>query len=187
MKLRVAAFLTCVSAAFPATATAQSDQGCTGELSADAVAQKPGPPLRSSDGAYDKGAEALVQGVLAAKDEARAKGFGQLEIGFNWAYRSTPQDDDDFWKPRLRVRCVRHGWRAGLGNAPSGTRRVDFRIDGRLARRDRSAPFRATLPARLAKPKRRIHTIAALISHGRRFSQRVHACRRTATRVSSAG
>jgi len=35
--------------------------------------------------------------VLAAKDEARRKGFSQLEIGFNWAYRSTPQEDDAFW------------------------------------------------------------------------------------------
>jgi hypothetical protein len=35
--------------------------------------------------------------VIAAKDEARRKGYGQLQIGFNWAYRSTPQDDDDFW------------------------------------------------------------------------------------------
>jgi hypothetical protein len=51
----------------------------------------------SSDGAYKGGQEALVQGVLAAKDEARRKGYKQLEIGFNWAYRSTPQDDDDFW------------------------------------------------------------------------------------------
>jgi hypothetical protein len=297
----------------------------------------------SSDGAYDKGEEALVEGVKAAKDEAQAKGFRQLEIGFNWAYRSTPQDDDDFWaylrdhggaafvkaldwigldaypgtffppaeapgrerdgmvnamssircfaagagipqtvpihieengfptsdtpdrseqrqievmrtlvkavndfrgtynvsdyrwfnlrdgdstspnfqvrygllhddysekpafgvyrdlvaelarrepagsagpKPRLRVRCVRHGWRAGLSNAPGGTKRVDFTIDGRLARRDRSVPFRATLPARLAKGKRRTHRIVARIPHGRSFSQRVHACRHTATRVS---
>src|SRR5439155_9077819 len=51
----------------------------------------------SSDGAYTGGQEALVQGVIAAKDEARKKGFGQLTIGFNWAYRSTPQEDDAFW------------------------------------------------------------------------------------------
>ena len=51
----------------------------------------------SSDGAYEKGEEALVQGVIAAKDEARKRGYHQLEIGFNWAYRSTPQDDDEFW------------------------------------------------------------------------------------------
>ncbi|MEA2458436.1 MAG: hypothetical protein QOC95_1408, partial [Thermoleophilaceae bacterium] len=51
----------------------------------------------SSDGAYTGGQEALVQGVLAAKDEARARGYDQLQIGFNWAYRSSPQADDAFW------------------------------------------------------------------------------------------
>ena len=296
----------------------------------------------SSDGAYDKGEEALVQGVIAAKQEARAKGYDQLEIGFNWAYRSSPQADDDFWaylrdhggpqfvsaldwigldaypgtffppaeapgrerdgmvnamssircyaasagipktkpihveengyptsnspdrseqrqidvmhtlvkavddfrgtynvsdyrwfnlrdgdstspnfqvrygllhddytekpafavyrdlvaalsartpvkppapKPVLRIRCVRHGWRAGLGNAPVGTGRIDFLLDGRRVRRDRTAPFRATLhPVK----RRRTHTITAR-GRGVRLLQRVHACRRTATRVSTAG
>jgi hypothetical protein len=296
----------------------------------------------SSDGAYSKGSEALVQGVLAAKDEARKRGFGQLEIGFNWAYRSTPQDDDDFWaylrdhggpefvkaldwigldaypgtffppaeapgrerdgmvnamssircfaagagipesvpihieengfptsnspdrseqrqidvmqtlinavndfrgtynvsdyrwfnlrdgdstspnfqvrygllhddysekpafgvyrdlvaqlarheapptgssRPRLRVRCVRHGWRAGLANAPAAAKLIDFLLDGRRVRRDRTPPFRATLRA---TERRRTHTITA---RGRsvRLSQRVHACRHTATHVSQSG
>src|SRR3954471_18484644 len=49
----------------------------------------------SSDGAYDGGRDALIQGVIAAKDEARRRGYGQLEIGFNWAYRSP--DDQQFW------------------------------------------------------------------------------------------
>jgi hypothetical protein len=302
----------------------------------------------SSDGAYDKGEEALVEGVKAAKAEARAKGFDQLEIGFNWAYRSTPQNDDDFWaylrdhggpdfvssldwigldaypgtffppaeapgrerdgmvnamstircyaaqagipeskpihieengfptsnspdrseqrqvevmrtlvkavddfrgtynvsdyrwfnlrdgdstspnfqvrygllhddysekpafgvyrdlvqqlstkgsapprggpggggpRPVLRVRCVRHGWRAGLGNPPAGTKRIDFLLDGHRVRRDRSAPFRATLRA---TERRRTHTITARGRHVR-LSQRVHRCRHTATRVSTAG
>jgi hypothetical protein len=296
----------------------------------------------SSDGAYAKGSEALVQGVLAAKDEARSKGFDQLEIGFNWAYRSTPQDDDDFWaylrdhggpefvkaldwigldaypgtffppaeapgrerdgmvnalssircyaagagipqtvpihieengfptsnspdrseqrqidvmrtliaavndfrgtynvsdyrwfnlrdgdstspnfqvrygllhddysekpafavyrdlvaqlarrapgspqppKPRLRVRCVRHGWRAGLGNAPAGAKLIDFLLDGRRVKRDRTPPFRATLRA---IKHRRTHTITAR-GRGVRLSQRVHACKHTATRVSQSG
>ena len=35
--------------------------------------------------------DALVQGVIAAKDEARRRGYDQLEIGFNWAYRYDPQ------------------------------------------------------------------------------------------------
>jgi hypothetical protein len=297
----------------------------------------------SSDGAYDKGDEALVQGVIAAKDEAARKGYDQLQIGFNWAYRSTPQADDDFWaylrdsggpkfvaaldwigldaypgtffppaeapgrerdgmvnamsslrcfaarahipeskpihieengfptspspdrseqrqvdvmktlvkavhdfrgtynvsdyrwfnlrdgdstspnfqvrygilhddysekpafgvyrdlverlsitggaeppgspRPILRVRCVRHGWRAGLGNPPAGTKHVDFLVDGHRASRDRTPPFRATLHAR---KRRRTHVITAK-GRGVRLSKRVHACRHTATRVSATG
>jgi hypothetical protein len=290
----------------------------------------------SSDGAYAKGQEALVQGVLAAKDEANKRGFHQLEIGFNWAYRSTPQDDDDFWaylrdnggpkfvkaldwigldaypgtffppaeapgrerdgmvnamssircyaaragipeskpihieengfptsdspdrteqrqidvmhtliqavqdfrgtynvsdyrwfnlrdgdttspnfqvrygllhddysekpafavyrdlvaqlsiRPRLRVRCVRHGWRASLHNPPV-TSRVDFLLDGRLLKRDRSAPYRATLRASKGRRHRVVHTIAARVAHAFTLKARVHTCSRTATRVSSAG
>jgi hypothetical protein len=51
----------------------------------------------SSDGAYDGGRDALVKGVIAAKDEARRRGYRQLKIGFNWAYRYTPQGDRQFW------------------------------------------------------------------------------------------
>ena len=51
----------------------------------------------SSDGAYDRARDALIRGVRAAKDEARRKGFKQLEIGFNWAYRNTPQNEESFW------------------------------------------------------------------------------------------
>jgi hypothetical protein len=305
----------------------------------------------SSDGAYTGGRDALVQGVLAAKDEARRKGYSQLEIGFNWAYRSAPQEDDAFWaylrdhggakfvsaldwigldaypgtffppaeapgrerdgmvnamssircyaaragipeskpihieengfptsnspdrseqrqvdvmrtlvnavhdfrgtyhvsdyrwfnlrdgdstspnfqvrygllhddytekpafgvyrdlvaalaaraqpgggppgggprphpRPRLRVRCVRHGWRASLHYPPRGTKRVDFLLDGRVVRRDRTGPFRATLLARLGKKHRRVHTVAAKVPHGLKLQSRVHRCRRTESRVS---
>jgi hypothetical protein len=51
----------------------------------------------SSDGAYERGRDALILGVEAAKDEARRRGFEQLEIGFNWAYRSSPSEDQSFW------------------------------------------------------------------------------------------
>ncbi|MFL5782043.1 MAG: hypothetical protein ACJ760_12090, partial [Thermoleophilaceae bacterium] len=51
----------------------------------------------SSDGAYDRGRDALILGVEAAKDEARRRGFDQLEIGFNWAYRNSPSEDQSFW------------------------------------------------------------------------------------------
>jgi hypothetical protein len=51
----------------------------------------------SSDGAYEGARDALVRGVIAAKDEARARGFRQLEIGFNWAYRTDPGSESTFW------------------------------------------------------------------------------------------
>lgn len=51
----------------------------------------------SSDGAYQGGKDALIQGVIAAKDEASKKGYGQLKIGFNWAYRYDPAHEQQFW------------------------------------------------------------------------------------------
>ena len=52
----------------------------------------------SSDGSYAKAKDALIQGVIAAQDEKRKQGFGQLQIGFNWAYRSTPDEERKFWE-----------------------------------------------------------------------------------------
>jgi hypothetical protein len=88
--------------------------------------------------------------------------------------------------PRLHVRCVRHGWRASLVNPPP-TPWVDFLLDGRRARRDRRAPYRATLLSRRARRRTRLHEVTARTPGGVRLSQRVHGCRRTATHVSSAG
>jgi hypothetical protein len=51
----------------------------------------------SSDGSFAGARDALIQGVIAAKDEARKRGYNQLAIGFNWAYRTAPQDDASFW------------------------------------------------------------------------------------------
>jgi hypothetical protein len=51
----------------------------------------------SSDGAYKGGKDALIQGVIAAKDEAMRAGFTQLQIGFNWAYRYDPVHEQAFW------------------------------------------------------------------------------------------
>jgi hypothetical protein len=51
----------------------------------------------SSDGAYQGGKDALIQGIEAAKDEANKKGFKQLAIGFNWAYRYDPVHEQQFW------------------------------------------------------------------------------------------
>jgi hypothetical protein len=52
----------------------------------------------SSDGAFSGAREALVQGVIAAKDEARRRHLDQLEIGFNWAYRLDPASEQSFWQ-----------------------------------------------------------------------------------------
>jgi hypothetical protein len=51
----------------------------------------------SSDGSYERARDALVQGVIAAQDEKRKRGFEQLEIGFNWAYRTDPASEQSFW------------------------------------------------------------------------------------------
>ena len=51
----------------------------------------------SSDGAYGGARDALIRGVEAAKSEARRRHFGQLEIGFNWAYRGDPSSEQSFW------------------------------------------------------------------------------------------
>jgi hypothetical protein len=51
----------------------------------------------SSDGAYAGARDALIQGVIAAGDEARRRGYAQLRIGFNWFYRTDPGNEDSFW------------------------------------------------------------------------------------------
>ncbi len=51
----------------------------------------------SSDGSYDGARDALVQGVIAAKDESTKLGYDHLEIGFNWFYRTDPQSEASFW------------------------------------------------------------------------------------------
>lgn len=51
----------------------------------------------SSDGSFKGAKDALIQGVIAAKDEARSAGFKQLTVGFNWAYRGDPSSEQSFW------------------------------------------------------------------------------------------
>jgi hypothetical protein len=41
----------------------------------------------AADGAYPGARDALVHGVVAAKDEARRDGRPGLQVGFNWAYQ----------------------------------------------------------------------------------------------------
>jgi hypothetical protein len=50
----------------------------------------------ASDGYYDGAEEALVHGVIAAKQTARRDGFKRLKIGFNWAYDAAPTETG-FW------------------------------------------------------------------------------------------
>jgi hypothetical protein len=52
----------------------------------------------SSDGAYEGARDALIEGVKAAHAEALAGGYGQLEIGFNWFYRTDPANERSFWE-----------------------------------------------------------------------------------------
>ncbi len=52
----------------------------------------------ASDSAYDGARAALVRGVIAAKREARRLDHDQLEIGFNWAYRTDPGREQGFWE-----------------------------------------------------------------------------------------
>jgi hypothetical protein len=51
----------------------------------------------SSDGAYAGARDALIQGVIAAKDETHRRGFRQLTVGFNWFYRTDPDSEASFW------------------------------------------------------------------------------------------
>jgi hypothetical protein len=50
----------------------------------------------TSDGYYAGAKDALIDGVIAAKGEAREDGFGQIKVGFNWAY-GTDAGERAFW------------------------------------------------------------------------------------------
>jgi hypothetical protein len=62
----------------------------------------------ASDSAYEGARAALTRGVIAADEVARRRGYEQLEIGFNWAYRTDPDRERGFWEtlrdagPRFR-------------------------------------------------------------------------------------
>jgi hypothetical protein len=51
----------------------------------------------SSDGAYRRADEALVQGVIAAKREVRRRRLSRLKIGFNWFWRFSLENELRFW------------------------------------------------------------------------------------------
>ena len=50
----------------------------------------------ASDGYYTGAEDALIQGIIAAKDELRADGFPQVKVGFSWAY-DTRSSESAFW------------------------------------------------------------------------------------------
>lgn len=56
----------------------------------------PGAP-EAADGAFAGAKEALVEGVIAAKDQVRRGGHGQVRIGFSWAYDERPVASTEFW------------------------------------------------------------------------------------------
>jgi len=59
-------------------------------------ANMPGAP-DASDGAFPGAAQALVDGVVAAKDQVRHDGLDHVRIGFSWAYDERPLASGDFW------------------------------------------------------------------------------------------
>lgn len=55
----------------------------------------------TSDGAYRRAVDALVEGVVTAKRESRRLGYDHQEIGFNYAWRfdfADAQNDARFWE-----------------------------------------------------------------------------------------
>lgn len=52
----------------------------------------------TSDGSYEGVREAIVKGVLAADRELRRKDRRDVELGFSFAWRWTPDSDRSFWE-----------------------------------------------------------------------------------------
>jgi hypothetical protein len=65
-------------------------------------ANLPGAP-DASDGAFAGAAEAVVNGVIAAKDESRRDGYPRLRIGFSWGYDERPEASSSFWATLGRI------------------------------------------------------------------------------------
>jgi hypothetical protein len=51
----------------------------------------------ASDSAYEGAQEALVRGVKTAHRATERRGHEHLEVGFNWAYRTDPNRERNFW------------------------------------------------------------------------------------------
>jgi hypothetical protein len=75
----------------------------------------------TSDGAYRRATEALIEGVVAAKRESRRLGHDHQEIGFNFAWRFDAAADTAFWETLGRrggARLRRHTDWVGLDLYP---------------------------------------------------------------------
>jgi hypothetical protein len=78
----------------------------------------------TSDGAYERALEALVEGVVAAKRESRRRGFRHQQVGFNYAWRFdfiSPGSDAAFWESIGRIggkRLRKHTDWVGLDTYP---------------------------------------------------------------------
>jgi hypothetical protein len=66
----------------------------------------------TSDGAYRGATDALIQGIIAARDEADRHGWRRLAFGFTYAYRWEPQRDRAFWQA---IAAAPPTFRAALG------------------------------------------------------------------------
>jgi hypothetical protein len=51
----------------------------------------------ASDSAFEGARDALIRGVEAGHRLRQRLGFDQLRVGFNWAYRTDPDREADFW------------------------------------------------------------------------------------------
>ena len=51
----------------------------------------------ASDSAFARSRDALIRGVEAAHRTVRRQGFRQLQVGFNWFYRTDPANEASFW------------------------------------------------------------------------------------------
>jgi hypothetical protein len=51
----------------------------------------------TSDGAFAGALDAIVRGIIAAREELDAMGRGDVELGFSYAYRYFPDQDLAFW------------------------------------------------------------------------------------------
>ena len=51
----------------------------------------------TSDGGFAGVREALIEGVIAADEEARRAGRSNLHVGFNWIYRTATTSETEFW------------------------------------------------------------------------------------------